>query len=257
MSVFKDYSSYYDLLYKDKDYKSEVNYISNLINQHNSLATSILELGCGTGKHAVLLSKEHIEICGVDLSNEMLIEAQKKLADNPELKNKISFHQGDVRTFRIDKIFDVVLSLFHVISYQTSNEDIFNTFLTANKHLKQGGLLIFDVWYGPAVLTEKPESRIKYFEDEFLYVERRAEPILYPNDNIVDVNYNISIKNKNTGMIHELKETHKMRYLFKPELEFFLKKTGFQLIKTEEWLSGRPIDLETWGACFICKKISG
>ena len=71
-STFKNYSKFYNLLYKDKDYDSEVDYIHKLISQNTKLKKSILDLGCGTGIHAEMLYDKGYEIIGVDISNEML-----------------------------------------------------------------------------------------------------------------------------------------------------------------------------------------
>ena len=61
---------------------------------------------------------------------------------------------GDITNVNLNKEFDNIISLFHVVSYLTSNYDIKNLFLNANKHLKKGGLFIFDIWYSPAVLNK-------------------------------------------------------------------------------------------------------
>jgi methylase of polypeptide subunit release factors len=66
MSVFGAYARYYDLLYRDKDYAAEAQYVHRLIQSHALGARSILELGCGTGAHAVLLAGEGYRIHGVD-----------------------------------------------------------------------------------------------------------------------------------------------------------------------------------------------
>ena len=54
--VFDAYSNYYDLLYQDKDYVAETEYINSLISSYSKNAESILELGSGTGIHAGLLA---------------------------------------------------------------------------------------------------------------------------------------------------------------------------------------------------------
>ena len=64
--------------------------------------------------------------------------------------------EGDIREIRLNKRFDTVIALFHVISYQTTNEDVTAAFETARQHLNSGGIFIFDISYGPAVLTERP-----------------------------------------------------------------------------------------------------
>ena len=66
--VFDEYAEYYDLLYKDKDYVAEANYIDGILQKYATGCQKILELGCGTGKHAELLSHKGYEITGIDMS---------------------------------------------------------------------------------------------------------------------------------------------------------------------------------------------
>ena len=254
MTIFNNYARYYDLLYQDKDYTSETEFIDRLIQTHIIDPKTILELGCGTGNHAMLLAKAGYHVHGVDLSTEMLKYAgDRSDRVSPELAARLQFSQGDLRQVRLDRKFDIVLSLFHVISYQTTNEDLLAAFETAKIHLKPGGIFIFDVWYGPAVLSDPPTVRIKRLEDRSIQVTRIAEPTIYPNENLVDVNYHIFIKDLDNNDIDELKETHTMRYLFKPELELILSKLQMQIIEQREWLTDRQPGLHTWGVYFIIK----
>ncbi|WP_017721974.1 class I SAM-dependent DNA methyltransferase [Kamptonema formosum] len=252
MSVFGNYARYYDLLYRDKDYAGEAHYVSKLLQAHAPAAQSILELGCGTGAHAALLAEKGYEVCGVDMSAEMLERANKRLQALPaQQASKLQFHQGDIRTFRLIRQFDAVISLFHVISYQTANEDLRAAFATAKTHLKPGGAFIFDCWYGPAVLSDPPAVRVKRLQDEEIAVTRIAEPVMYANDNLVDVNYQVFIKNLQDGTIDTIEETHRMRYLFKPELELLLSGAGFELMACGEWMTDKEPGFNTWGVYFV------
>jgi SAM-dependent methyltransferase len=247
--IFGDYAHYYDLLYQDKDYKGEVDYIQKLITQFSTnKVESILDLGCGTGTHAHLLSQKGYSVVGVDRSQKMIEIAKTYKTDQTE------FFVGDITTINLEKQFDVIVSLFHVISYITKNEDLENFFKNVSHHLKKDGLLIFDCWYGPAVLTIRPATRIKRFGDEKIKVIRIAEPIMYPNENIVDVQYEVLIESKIDNHGEKICETHQMRYFFKPEIELFLKMNGFQSLHTEEWLTGKTIGSDTWGICWVIKK---
>ena len=255
MTVFGDYARYYDLLYRDKDYAGETKFIHGLIQKHAPNAGSILELGCGTGKHAELLSKMGYEVLGIDMSREMLVVANRRLSDlGKKETKKLSFDQGDIRTYRTERRFDAVISLFHVVSYQTTNKDLRGVFETAKIHLNPGGVFIFDCWYGPAVLTDRPVVRVKRLEDEAIQVTRIAEPEIHPNESIVDVNYHVFIKNKATGIVEELKETHPMRYLFKPEIDLLFEQAGFEFVDSVEWMTGREPGFNTWSVCFVGKK---
>jgi SAM-dependent methyltransferase len=254
MAIFGNYSRYYDLLYRDKDYIGEAKFIHQLIQNHAPQAKSILELGCGTGNHAMLLAKEGYSVHGIDLSEEMLQQARDRLSQfYPDLASKIKISQGDIRQTRLNQKFDVVLSLFHVISYQTTNEDLLAAFNTVKEHLKSGGVFIFDLWYGPAVLTEHPTVRVKRLENEEILVTRIAEPVIHPNKNLVDVNYQVFIQNKNTDAIEEFQETHRMRYLFQPEINLLLNEIGFKLVSSGEWMTDSESGLNTWGVYCVAQ----
>jgi SAM-dependent methyltransferase len=244
-----DYAKVYDLLYQDKDYAGEASYIAGLVRKHASEAISVLDLGSGTGKHADLLARDGFEVHGVELSEDMLAMARGLNREG------LSFSQGDIRSARVDKKFDAVLSLFHVISYLPQNEDIMQAFETARHHLESGGLFIFDVWYGPAVLTDRPVVRVKRLESESAELTRIAEPTMHAEKNLVQVDYTLFLKEKASEAIRQFKESHLMRYMFTPEMRALLETSGFELIHTEEWMSGRALDYDTWGACFVARAL--
>ena len=255
MSNFRKYASYYDLLYRDKDYPAEVDYIDALLRRHAPAAHRILELGSGTGGHALLLAQKGYSLHGVDLSEDMVRIARQRQHDSAAgSAAEISFHQGDIRNYRIDRTFDAVMALFHVVCYQTANEDILSTFRSAAAHLEEGGLFIFDCWYGPAVLTEQPERRTKAVQNEELEIIRETTPELWPDSDIVDVHFDVTVRDKVTGAQEKFHELHRMRYLFSPEVEYFLQQSGLVLQGAEEWLSGGKPGTGTWNVCYVARK---
>ena len=254
-TVFNDYARYYDLLYQDKEYAAEAEYVTNLIRRFHPSAQSILELGSGTGIHACLLAEKGFTVNGVERSPEMLTQSLA-LAEKMDLKQgQLTFSPGNIRDIQFKKHFDAVIALFHVISYQTSNADVVAAFETARKHLTPGGIFIFDVWYGPAVLTQLPEVRIKRMSDEKNEVTRLAEPVLHPNENLVDVCYHMFVRDRETENVAELRETHIMRYFFQLEIEFLAHAARFTIQNTEEWQTAKPIGTDTWSACFCLQAL--
>jgi SAM-dependent methyltransferase len=247
MNTFEDYSNYYDLLYKDKDYNSEVEYVDNLIKKNNEGAKTLLDLGCGTGRHNVLFEKRGYITTGVDISQEMIEKAK--------LLHSSDFIQADIRSVKLNKQFDVVVSLFHVMSYQTANEDLAAVFQTAKIHLNKNGLFIFDCWYGPAILNDQPVTRIKRMEDDKIEVTRLSESVLHCNTNIVDVSFEVFINDKKTSHTKKIKELHQMRYLFLPEIIQYAKSKGFEIIAFEEWLTAKQPDLNSRNVVFVCKQM--
>jgi len=117
--VFDEYARYYDLLYQDKDYQAEVDYVAALIRRFHTDARSILELGSGTGKHTRLLANRGYTVHGIERSPEMLAKALETLeAVQKEPKaRRLSFSQGHIRNVRLPEQFDAVIALFHVSSY--------------------------------------------------------------------------------------------------------------------------------------------
>ena len=255
MSVFQEYACYYEALYHDKDYTTEVAYIQSIIKEFAPSSDTILEFGCGTGEHAWLLGAAGYDVIAIDLSPQMIQVAEaRRESVAPGIAERVRFRQGDAREFDDCGPSDVVLALFHVLSYQTENRDVEAVFATAAKHLKTGGLFVFDCWYGPAVLTLKPSvTKKRVSTDEFSLV-RKAEPRMLPRANVVEVDYEIRAEHGGPEKSRVVRETHRMRYFFEPEIEWFLAGVGMRVERAEEWLSGDALSTDTWGACVIAVK---
>jgi SAM-dependent methyltransferase len=252
---FGKYSKYYDLLYQDKNYPGEVAFITELLDRYAPSGSSLLELGCGTGLHAAMLAEGRWAIDGLDLSDDMLLAAEGRKKMLPAyVANRLRFFQGDVRKFETGKQYDAVVSLFHVVSYQTSNPDTLEMFRRVAEHLKPGGVFIFDYWYGPAVLTDRPAVRVKRMHSSELDITRLAEPVIYPNTSIVDVNYEIQVHEKKSGNVEILHETHHMRYFFLTEIDLLLREAGLRMLTSSEWLTGKEPGWNTWGVCSVAVK---
>lgn len=245
--TFNIYSHYYDLLYLDKDYVAEASYIQNLLTHQGIAHGSLLEFGSGTGKHGCLLANRGYTVHGIERSLEMV--SQAKQIDG------FTFEQGDICTAQMGKYFDAVLSLFHVISYQITNFNLNAVFTRAKEHLKPGGIFIFDFWYSPAVYSQCPSVRVKRMNDKQVEIIRLAEPVIYPNENRVDVNYTIFARDLINETVQTITEIHPMRHFSLPEIDLLASINGFERINAEEFLSGKPISEKTWGVCVTLKRI--
>ena len=247
MKVFDAYAKYYDLLYKEKNYKSEADYVTSLIQKYMPEAESILDLGCGTGKHDICFSENNFKVTGVEQSEKMIL-----LADLNKKNTNVNFVNGDIRNVRLNKKYDVIISLFHVINYQSTNEDLRSTFKTVKEHLNPRGKFIFDFWYGPAVLSDRPVNKVRSFKDDECIIERITQPDINVNGNYVDVNFKISVREVRTDSEQKIEETHRMRYLFLPELNLILDELDMNIDHTEEWMSGKALTDKSWYGLAVC-----
>ena len=252
--VFDLYAAYYDLLYRDKDYGAESAYVARLVRDVVPSARTVLELGCGTGGHALELAKLGFDVNGIDLSAAMVQRAQARRDSQPELAPRVAFTRGDVRSHRDGRRYDAVISLFHVMSYQVGNEDLNDAFVTARTHLAEGGAFVFDAWWGPAVLSDRPRQVSKHAADERVDVQRRTRPEMRFDENVVDVHFEVDIR-AHDGRTEHVEELHRMRYLFGPELRLMLGAAGFELHSAQAWMSGAALDDRSWYACFVARAV--
>ena len=246
---FSEYGKYYNLFYNEKDYLQEAGYILKLIRNFASTEnSSLLDLGSGTGKHGRLFADHGFSVVGVERSPDMVGEAEKLF--NNSFKSIV----GDIRSFKFDQKFDVATALFHVVSYLTTNPDLDDMFKSVANHLNKNGLFIFDTWYSPAVFSMRPSIRVKTIKKDNVEIKRIAEPEEIPHKNIVNVNYTIFVKNINTGISRDFKELHPMRHFSTPEIYQFAEKHDFDLVHSEEFLTGNAPSDRTWGVVFVMRK---
>lgn len=254
MSFSTRYSQYYDLFYREKDYKAEAAFVTELLDRHGIVGGTLMDLGCGTGRHAVEFASTGFSVSGVDMSPDMLARADARRITLPSaVAKRLKFQQGDARTVRTEEVYDAVVSLFHVASYQTTNADFMAMCHTAATHLPRSGLFLFDCWYGPAVLADPPKVRIKRASNEEAAVIRIAEPVTRPHENTVAVNYTILMTDWKTQRIETALETHVMRYLFKPEVELMLDLSGFEVLDSVRWMGGE-LSAADLSATFVARK---
>ena len=101
----------------------------------------ILELCCGTGRLTIPIAQEGYNICGVDYTSSMLERAQAKAI---KTGLEINFIEADIRTLDLQEQFDFIFIPFNSIHHLYRNEDLFKALESVKRHLKDGGLFLFD-----------------------------------------------------------------------------------------------------------------
>lgn len=160
--VYKQFAKYYDSIYSRKDYKAESERIRAIIKEYKtSRGKDLLDAACGTGNH-ILFLKKYFNVTGLDLDKDMLRIARKKLPD-------IKFIRGDMRNFKLDKQFDVIVCLFSAIAHVKTYPGLEKTFKNFLRHLKPGGVVIVEPFENPdtfvlnrshAAYVSKPELKL-------------------------------------------------------------------------------------------------
>ncbi len=252
MEIFQDYAYYYNAFYQDKDYRAEAGEAAELLGTVGGEIHRIINYGCGTGRHDLELAKLGYTCTGIDMSPEMIETA---ICNAGREGIRMDFSVADIREYVPEQTYDAVISLFHVMSYQNTNGDVGRAFASARAALEKGGAFLFDVWYGPGVLSDRPCVRVKEYEDGANRLVRIARPVMHAQDNTVDVNYEVFVISKSTNQVQVVNETHRMRYFFRPELEYMLEKAGFELINTVDCKTKGEPDYNTWTAYFVARAV--
>lgn len=250
--VFGEYAHFYDAMYKDKDYEAECDFVEEAFRRFSAHeVSSVLDLGCGTGNHVLPLVRRGYEVVGVDRAPEMVRQAREK-AEAAGINAE--FLLGDVRTVDLGRTFDAVIEMFAVIGYQTTNEDLLSAMRTARKHLTPGGVFVFDAWFGPAVLVERPEKRSSTIDLEGgETLERYATPQHDLLSHTYEVRYGL-VRRQGDDVLEESHETHHMRYLFPQEIVHFLDLAGFETVSMTPFMDFEgQLTEHTWNVSVVAK----
>ncbi|MEZ4937530.1 MAG: class I SAM-dependent methyltransferase [Crocinitomicaceae bacterium] len=131
-------TSYYHILYKDRDEEEAEFFIRNLISYiQPSKETEFLDLACGKGRHSIFLNSLGYKVWGCDLAEQSIC-----CAENNE-NERLHFFVQDMRD-PLPRNFDVVLNLFTSFGYFEDSEDNFKTFQSVAQRMNPGGLFVVD-----------------------------------------------------------------------------------------------------------------
>lgn len=245
---FAAYAYFYDEIYSDKDYDFESEWLYQQLSNHtpSKRIRSHLDFGAGTGKHALRFANRGLSVTGVELSPEMISVAPK----HPNL----SMVQGDIRLFESSDRFDTCSAMFHVLSYMADLDEMASALKRAARHLRSGGVLIFDVWHTPAVEKLGLEVRIKRVSGSEFDIIRLSEPFKNIPNKQVTVKFTVFVAGKGKQEYRQFRESHVMRHFCEQEISTASQKAGLVIIDSFESFTGRPLGPETWSACYVAVK---
>lgn len=151
------YARYYDAIYAEKDYAAESAYFEKLLKRHGMKPGShILSFGAGTLNHEHYFAAKGYVMHGVELSGDMVELAKQKISSLS--LDKVSIEQGDMRTYRTDRVYDAVMIPFNVVSYCRDIGELDATIRAAARALRPGGVIAFDCWNGDVMRKDPPRD---------------------------------------------------------------------------------------------------
>jgi SAM-dependent methyltransferase len=255
MSVFASiYANQYDAMYADKDYNAECDLVAAAAAEHAVPINRLLDIGCGTGGHSLEWARRAIASVGVDMSPAM-IELARTKAGQLDTPIKPIWQVGDARTFEAEGSFDVATMMFAVLGYMTSNDDVIAALKNVRRHLRTGGVFVFDVWYGPAVLSVRPEGRVRLLRgQDGSETIRAASTEIDSFRHLAHVAFRLWTVREDR-FLGSAEETHAMRYFFPQELDLLLTSTGFDMASLRSFPDNGRVSDESWNAICVAKAV--
>ena len=248
MGAYESFASVYDLFMNDVDYDGWTDYIEEIWKKFDLTPGLVCELGCGTGNITLRLAEREYDMIAVDLSAEMLSEAEKKA----EEKNiNALFLMQDMREFELYGTVSSVLCLCDSLNYITEDEDMQDVFDLVNNYLDPGGLFIFDLnteykfreIYGQNTFSETGDDAVYIWENYYDEEERINEYYL-----------NFFVKNGG-GTYDRTQEEHYERAYSLEEIKGFIEKSGMRFEAAYDAFTFEPAREDSERICVIAREI--
>jgi SAM-dependent methyltransferase len=189
---------------------------------------SILDIGCGTGRDLEYLAKRCSDCVGVDFQPAMVDYASQH-------RPTIDFRVGDMRVLRLDRTFQVILSLGWAIANIHANDDLDRVMATFAAHSEVGTLLVLEV-LNPHQVTGLP--RRFTIDTPAFYAEGTAEYLPYAREQLLERRRVWTVEGDRP--VHD---SVRFRLLYPRELAYYLSNHGFKVVEIYDNItleSGEP-----------------
>src|SRR3990170_8391272 len=153
VNVFDRIAEYYDILHEDVDYAAECTLLEKVVaGVLRRQPATVLDLGCGTGNHALILAERGFRVTGIDSSAGMLRVARTKARSprNP------AFVRADMRRFDLGQTFDAAICMDGAYTHLLTERDIVSHLRAVRRHLSPDGVYVFEFAQAVKVETEGP-----------------------------------------------------------------------------------------------------
>ena len=220
---------------------------------------NILELGCGTGRVAIMLAKEGFKVTGIDLSNEMLDVFRAKI--DGSVKDNIELIYGSMADFNLNRKFDLIIVPFRAFQCLTDDKDIENSLKCVKNHLAEDGLFIINV-FNPRIDADnwRSPARIQWEsldENTGNYVIKKySQDKIDAQNRIIYVTFIYEVKDK-SGKLTVLEDKLKLKYHYENNLHGIVENAGLKIKEKFGWYDKKSVEEAQRELIFVCELKGG
>jgi len=238
----------YDRLMEDINYNQWVDYLIKQMENHQALGKVVLDLGCGTGSISVALTQRGYKVTGIDISPEMLTQAEQKAR---VAGANIPFYQQDIRDLELDFQPDTVIATFDTLNYILNEQDLRSVFGGIYRKLRENGLLIFDLNTDYKLVEVLGENTFTYNTENLVYIWENS----YDNKSkICQMDLSFFALEEKSGKYLRFDETHLEKAYDEKEIIELLARTGFKLLGIYGELTFEPPRQDEERVFFVARK---
>jgi len=228
--MFNASAEYYDLIYAAfKDYAAEMAQVSSLLRRLNPDCRTVLDIGCGTGEHARLLTDQGFAVDGLDIETAFVRIASAK---NPAGR----FVVADMSDFQLPNRYDALLCLFSSIAYLRTLERVTRALACFRDHLAPGGVALVEPWFPPGVLEANREFTHSG-ETQGVKVSRHSRTEIDGTLSRLLFEYEID----DHGVVRHVSEVHELGLFTTEEMMRAFGAAGLHVDHDPQGLTGRGL----------------
>jgi SAM-dependent methyltransferase len=245
------YNDYYDKLYADKDYAGEAAIVGSVLRKvSSSPVVRVLDVGCGTGRHARAMAALGFSVTGVDIDAAAISIARARSANVSPAPNFVAGLVTDVA----ETGFDAAVSLFNVVNYLTDAKALLAYFGAIHDRLKPAAPFVFDSWNGLAAVLDPPRTKVSEISADGEDI--RAETIPFVDLMAQTVRLETKVEVRATGKIrHTFDHQFQHRLWMPQDLKDLLAVAGFTVLSVSAWMKPDvPANVSTWKILFSCQR---
>ena len=256
--AYEALASIYDILMDDVNYEQWAEYLHQQMQKNSCPGKRLLDLGCGTGNITIPLAQKGYEITAIDLSEEMLAQAEAKTTALKEsgAPLQIDWQTQDMTALELYDaednflLFDGVIATFDAFNYITEPEALQFLLQDLSDHMNDNGILVFDI--------QTPYKLKEYLGNNIYTLHREDVEYVWENhfdeeEQICQMDITFFLRQEN-GLYKKVTENHAER-VYEPELlQLWLNLAGFDVLGIYRELSELPLEDTSHRAVFVARR---